>query len=154
MSTSIKFFYLKPLPELRERKKLKAYLPDLFESEKKKLANLTYIFCSDQYLLKINQENLKHDFYTDIITFDLSSEEKKIEGEIYISIDRVRDNAHRLGVSFKEEIHRVVFHGALHLCGYKDKNKHDKIEMSAKEDKHLAIYLGSTNHSSQKEHRV
>ena len=154
MSAPIQFFYLKPFPALRERNKLKEYLPALFKLENKKLESLTYIFCSDQYLLKINQNHLNHDYYTDIITFDLSSEAKIIIGEIYISVDRVRDNAKIQGVTFKEEIHRVIFHGALHLCGYKDKTKQDKSDMSAKEDKHLTIYLGSTNHSSPKEHTV
>lgn len=102
---------------------------------------MTYIFCSDEYLLNINKAHLQHDYYTDIITFDLSVSKSETIGEIYISIDRVRDNAANLKVSIKEELHRVIFHGALHLCGYKDKTpKHEK-EMRRAEDKYLSMYF-------------
>jgi rRNA maturation RNase YbeY len=84
---------------------------------------------------------LKHDFYTDVITFDLSSSKNQIEGEVYLSIDRIRSNAKQLGVSFKEELHRVIFHGALHLCGYKDKKKEEVIVMRSKENEYLKRYL-------------
>ena len=141
MPASIHFFYLKPCPSLRDRNKLKAFLHSLFKSEKKILGNLTYIFCSDAYLLKINQEYLKHDYYTDIITFDLSASAKSVEGEIYISVDRIRENARKEGVSVKEELHRVIFHGALHLCGYKDKTQKDKSEMKRMENRYLKGYL-------------
>ena len=141
MATIIKFFYLKPCPALRERNKLKALIYSLFKSEKKDLANLTYIFCSDDYLLKINKEYLKHDYYTDIISFDLSDSPKTIVGEIYISVDRVWENAKKHRVSIKEELHRVVFHGALHLCGYRDKTPNDKAEMIKTENKYLKRYL-------------
>ena len=76
---------------------------------------MSYIFCSDKYLLEINQQFLKHDYYTDIITFDLSETPKQVIAEVYISVDRVKDNARALGVSVKKELHRVIFHGALHL---------------------------------------
>jgi rRNA maturation RNase YbeY len=84
---------------------------------------------------------LQHNYYTDIITFDLSETSVLITGEIYISTDRVRDNAIKLGVSFKEEIHRVIFHGALHLCGYKDKTPRHVREMRAAEDSYLELYF-------------
>lgn len=143
MPALIKFFYLKPCSGLRERNKLKAFLPSLFKVEKKELISLSYIFCPDDYLLKMNKEYLKHDYYTDIISFDLSDSEKTIEGEIYISIDRVVENAINHGVSVKEEIHRVIFHGALHLCGYRDKTLRDKQKMTIAEDHYLQKYFFS-----------
>jgi len=90
-------------------------------------------------LLEINQQFLNHDFYTDIITFDLS-EKDSTQAEIYISIDRVKDNAKSLGTSFKSEIHRVIFHGALHLCGYKDKPGVEQVKMRQKEEFYLSKY--------------
>ncbi len=87
------------------------------------MAELQYIFCSDAYLLDINREYLQHDFFTDIITFDLSEKGQPINAEIYISVERVRDNAANYNSSFRKEIHRVIFHGVLHLCGYKDKSQ-------------------------------
>lgn len=105
------------------------------------MGGLSYIFCSDSYLLVINQQYLEHDDYTDIITFDLSSSPKEIVGEVYISIDRVKENAHELSVSFNTELHRVIFHGALHLCGYKDKSIKDASVMRFKEDKYLKLYF-------------
>lgn len=105
------------------------------------LKSLTYIFCSDEYLLEINRSHLKHNYYTDIITFDLSETPEAITGEIYISTDRVRDNAETLCVTLKEELHRVIFHGALHLCGYKDKTPKDAKAMRAAEDRSLHAYF-------------
>ena len=105
------------------------------------MGGLNYIFCSDKELLRINQEFLGHDFYTDIVTFELSETPGKIQGEIYISIDRVKENAKKLGVSFKSELHRVIFHGALHLCGYGDKTKSEKEEMRETEDYYLELYF-------------
>jgi rRNA maturation RNase YbeY len=106
----------------------------IFKEEKVKLDTIDYIFCSDEYLLNINQQSLKHDYYTDIITFLLSDEGHPIIAEIYISVDRVKDNAQQLKQSFNKELARVIAHGALHLCGYKDKKKGDVAEMRAKED--------------------
>ena len=107
--------------------------------ERKKLASINYIFCSDKKLLEINQQFLHHDYYTDIITFDLS-ESDYTQAEIYISIDRVKENAQTETVSFKSELHRVIFHGALHLCGYKDKSKAEVFKMREKEAFYLDIY--------------
>lgn len=117
------------------------FIQNIFRKEKRRLESLTYIFCSDEYLLQINKDHLKHDFYTDIVTFDLSETKNAVTGEIYISTDRVRDNASQLGTTLKEEIHRVVFHGALHLCGYKDKTTKDTKKMRNAEDKLLSNYL-------------
>jgi len=119
---------------------LKQFIESIFKKEKKRLKSINYIFVFDKRLLEINQQFLQHDFYTDIITFDLS-EGSSTQAEIYISIDRVRQNAKGLGVSFKSELHRVIFHGALHLCGYKDKTRREKERMREKEEFYLKKYL-------------
>lgn len=137
---SIQFNFLHPV-NLRERTKLKRFLVSIFKKEKKQLGELQYIFCSDHYLLKINRQYLNHDFYTDIITFDLSEKGQLINAEVYISVDRVRENAREFGSSLRQELHRVMFHGALHLCGYKDKKPKDAQVMRQMEDKWLKRYL-------------
>jgi len=139
---AIQFFFLQQNISLTKRTALKKFIKGLFIKEKGKVADLTYIFCSDEYLLQINNSHLKHDYYTDIITFDLSNSPKKISGEIYISTDRVRDNAINFDVSIKEELHRVIFHGALHLCGYKDKTAKDAKQMREAEGRCLNAYFG------------
>lgn len=126
---------------MEKRTELKSFIESLFKKEKKQLASLNYIFCSDQRLLEINRQYLQHDYFTDIITFELSADAATL-GEIYISIDRVRDNAKSLGVSFKSELHRVIFHGALHLCGYGDKKKEEQVVMRQREDYWLGRYFG------------
>ena len=133
VGTRVFFFFEHKKFSLEKRTVLKDFIESLFKREKKKLSSINYVFCSDKKLLEINRQFLNHDFYTDIITFDLS-ESDYTQAEIYISIDRVRDNAKTLGSSFKSEIHRVIFHGALHLCGYGDKNNIEKKEMRKKED--------------------
>ena len=135
----VKFFSWAKMPVLAKRKELKSFIEFLFNSEKKELLSLTYIFCSDDQLLKINQDFLKHDFYTDIITFDMSSSGANMEGEIYISVDRVKDNSLLYITEYNNELHRVIFHGALHLCGYKDKTAQQKILMRELEDKYLNL---------------
>jgi probable rRNA maturation factor len=138
---AVQFFFLQQNILLSNRAALKLFISKIFKQEQHKLQSLTYIFCSDEYLLQINKASLQHDYYTDIITFDLSDSPHQIRGEIYISTDRVRDNAATLGVSIKEELHRVIFHGALHLCGYKDKTPKHAKEMRAAEDKCLQRYF-------------
>lgn len=103
---------------------------------------LSYIFCSDEYLLQINRDHLDHDYYTDIITFDLSEDPTslEIEGDIFISLDRVADNATTESVSFSEELARVVSHGLLHLIGYKDKTEEEAQEMRKNEEGCLTIW--------------
>jgi rRNA maturation RNase YbeY len=101
------------------------------------IVGLNYIFCSDEYLLQINKDFLEHDYYTDIITFDQSEVKGKIEGDIFISIDRVKDNAKTVGSTFTQELHRVLAHGLLHLTGYKDKTPKDAKKMRAKEEEAL-----------------
>ena len=126
---------------LQNRTALKAFIGKTIHSKKKKIQNLNIIFTTDPQLLKINQDYLGHDYYTDIITFDNSSK-SGIDGEIYISIDRVKENALELGKTFKEELHRVIFHGLLHLLGFKDKSAAEKIQMRKKEDEIISRYFG------------
>ena len=138
---SIQFFFIVKGVTLNQRKRLKSFIEFIFKNEKRELLSLTYIFCSDDYLLKINKDFLNHDYYTDIITFNLSSSREKVDGEVYISTDRVKENSADLNTSFKSELHRVIFHGALHLCGYKDKTTHEQKKMRMAEDKCLASYF-------------
>ncbi len=126
---------------LANRKALKLFIERVFKQNNRKLINLAIIFCSDDYLLDINRRFLQHDYYTDIITFNLLDSSKLIEGEIYISVDRVRENALKNGAPVKEELHRVIFHGVLHLCGYKDKEPLEKAQMTAAENKQLKLYF-------------
>ena len=136
---TIQFNFLESI-DLRDRLRLKQFLATLFKKEGKTLGELQYIFCSDDYLLEINRQYLGHDYYTDIITFDLSEKGQAINAEIYISVDRVRDNAREYGGSVKAELHRVIFHGALHLCGYKDKTAAQVKEMRQMEERYLNLY--------------
>lgn len=137
----IRFFFPYNEFSLTSRTNLKQFIQKIFKKEKTVLTSLNYIFCSDEYLLHINQQFLKHDDYTDIVTFNLSNDKERVEGEIYISVDRVKDNAKTLNTSFKNEIHRVIMHGALHLCGYKDKLKDEKLTMRKMEDRYLNLYF-------------
>jgi rRNA maturation RNase YbeY len=118
---------------------MRAWIFETIKAEQKQLGELNYIFCSDEYLLKINKEYLNHDTLTDIITFDNSEEALTIEGDIFISIERVQENAQELKVSFEEELARVMIHGVLHLVGYKDKTLEDSQKMRAKEDHYLSL---------------
>ncbi|WP_031527779.1 rRNA maturation RNase YbeY [Dyadobacter crusticola] len=120
--------------------KTKKWLKAASESEGYEIVELNYIFCSDDYLLEINKEYLDHDYYTDIITFDNSEEEKQLEGDIYISLDRVRDNAETFQVDFETELRRVLVHGLLHLAGYGDSNDEEKALMREKENQHLTRF--------------
>ena len=127
---------------LPNRTALKEFAIFIARREGAKLGELNIIFCNDTRLLEINRSFLKHDYYTDIITFDLTPRgSKAIEAEIYISVERVKENAVQQGTSFQSEIHRVIFHGILHLCGYKDKTASDKSTMREKEAEYLRRYL-------------
>lgn len=128
----------------RNKTLLKVFIDGIFKKEKKTLDSLTYVFCTDAYLLNINRSFLNHDYYTDIISFDLSENPKSIIGEIYISLDRIKDNAQKLKTGVKEETLRVIFHGALHLCGYKDKSPSDIKQMRAKENHYLSLYAAQS----------
>ncbi|NCI47907.1 rRNA maturation RNase YbeY [Sediminibacterium soli] len=125
---------------LINRTALRSFIEQLFRTEKTKLGMINYIFCSDEYLLTINRDFLQHDYYTDIITFGLSAPGQPVEAEVYISVDRVKDNARNLGETIKSEMLRVIFHGALHLCGYRDKKKSEITIMREKEDRYLRLF--------------
>ena len=121
---------------LKQKTKLKRFIKHIFSSEGKELDSIGFVFCSDEYLLSLNKQFLQHDFYTDILTFDLSRGNAVI-GEIYISIDRVNENAITNSAAYAHELRRVIFHGALHLCGYLDETKGQKELMTQKEDYYL-----------------
>lgn len=138
---TIQFFFIDVAITLTDRKRLKLYLQDFFINHKRDLVSLVFIFCTDDYLLDINKQFLQHDYFTDIITFNLSDNVKIIEGEIYISVDRIKDNARINNVSIKSELHRVMFHGALHLCDFKDNTTSDKTRMTSLENANLQSYF-------------
>jgi probable rRNA maturation factor len=119
---------------------VKVFVESIFKKEKQALGSITYVFCSDDFLLQINRDFLKHDYYTDIVTFGLSEKGQAVEAEVYISVDRVKDNALTHGTTYKQEMLRVIFHGALHLCGYKDKKKSEIALMRNKEEQYLRLF--------------
>ncbi|UEG53421.1 rRNA maturation RNase YbeY [Mucilaginibacter daejeonensis] len=125
--------------KLKDKLPLKRWIKETIIAEGHKLQELNFIFCSDAYLLQINQQYLDHDTYTDIVTFDSSEEEGLIAGDIFISVDRTQENAQKFNVSPEHELHRVIIHGVLHLLGYKDKKPADKQLMTAKEDQYLTV---------------
>ena len=125
---------------LQQSRLLKQWIKIVVEEKQMALGNVAYVFCSDEYLLNINKQFLNHDFYTDIITFPLEETESKSVAEIYISLERVWDNAKKQKVSFNDELHRVLFHGVLHLTGLKDKTKEQRAAMTIAEDKWLKAY--------------
>lgn len=119
--------------------KVSDWIARVIAQHEQELVNLTYVFCSDDYLHAINVEYLDHDTLTDIITFNNADEEGIIEGDIFISIDRVRDNATTHGTSFEDELHRVIIHGVLHLLGFKDKSPEEEEQMRKQEDSCLSL---------------
>ena len=125
---------------LKKKTALQKFVLQQFKKESGFSLSLNCVFCSDEYLLKINQDFLQHDYYTDIITFPLEQTAQKISAEIYISIDRVRENAAKHKATFEEELHRVIFHGALHLCGFGDKTEAEEKLMRKKENEWLSAF--------------
>nr|WP_294905548.1 rRNA maturation RNase YbeY [uncultured Lacibacter sp.] len=140
----VNFFYQEVQFSFAKRRQLKKFLNTIFRKEGLILAELNVIFCTDEALLEINRNFLKHDYYTDIITFPLSLKSEPIVAELYISIDRVKDNAKTGAVSFKQELHRVIFHGCLHLAGYGDKSSQQIKKMREREDHYLRLYAKQT----------
>jgi probable rRNA maturation factor len=131
-------FFSEEIPfKLKKSRKINHWIKSAIEKEKQILKSITYVFCSDQRLLARNIQYLNHNTLTDIITFDLSEEKGFIEGEIYISIDRVQENSLKFSKTFEDELHRVLIHGVLHLVGYRDKKADEKSEMRKKEDYYL-----------------
>jgi rRNA maturation RNase YbeY len=137
---AITFHFETPVP-LKARRRLKNFILEMVQAEGKIPGDFSFVFCSDEYLLEMNNRFLTHDFYTDIITFDMAPPGSGvIEGEIFISIDRVKDNAQQFKNPWQSELYRVIFHGILHLCGYNDKTAIQQKLMRSKEDHYLHRY--------------
>ncbi|MFN7688721.1 MAG: rRNA maturation RNase YbeY [Chitinophagaceae bacterium] len=137
---SIHFFEEKTAAWFKGRRAMKALLIELFRKEKVELDAIQYVLVSDEALLEVNRSYLNHDYYTDIITFDLSAPGSAKVSDIYISLDRVEENAKQYNQSRINELRRVMIHGCLHLCGYKDKLKTDQLRMREREDYYLRLY--------------
>jgi rRNA maturation RNase YbeY len=137
---SIHFFEEKTAAWFKGRRAMKALLIELFRKEKVELDAIQYVLVSDEALLEVNRSYLNHDYYTDIITFDLSAPGSAKVSDIYISLDRVEENAKKYNQSRINELRRVMIHGCLHLCGYKDKLKTDQLRMREREDYYLRLY--------------
>jgi rRNA maturation RNase YbeY len=137
-TSQISFNFIDVIPFLRSRQEIKKWIFLCIKKENKTPGEISFNFCSDRHLLKMNKKYLMHNFYTDIITFDFS-ENNLISGDIYISKDRVKENAAELNHTFHVELRRVIIHGVLHLCGHKDKSKADKEKMRKKEDQCLSL---------------
>ena len=140
---TIQFNYHQTRFRLPDPSATSAWIKRVALAEQAEVLSLSYVFCNDDFLLQINQDYLAHDTFTDIITFDLSEPMKggrsALDGEIYISVTRVRDNAKAMGLEFDEELHRVVIHGVLHLLGYGDKTTRQKAEMRERETAYLSL---------------
>lgn len=141
----IEFYEADVKYQLEKPDKICQWLSDLVKEEKCGIEKIQYIFCSDEYLLNINKQYLDHDYYTDIITFPLNNSTSAILSDIYISIDRVKENANSFDVHFIKELHRVMAHGLLHLCGYGDATDEEKKNMRRKEDYYLEKIGSTTN---------
>ncbi|MDX5348732.1 MAG: rRNA maturation RNase YbeY [Hymenobacteraceae bacterium] len=124
---------------LPDKQKTREWIKEVVSLHQYDLESLTFVFCSDDYLHQMNVDYLDHDTLTDIITFDNADEDGIVEGDIFISVDRVKDNAEHLGVSFKDELHRVIIHGVLHLLGFDDKDSSSKEQMRNEEDSCLSL---------------
>ena len=131
-------YFFENVEEISLPENCSEWIKKLILNEEKKVGNINYIFCDDEYLLKVNQDFLNHDYYTDIITFDYVKG-KTISGDIFISLTRISENASTLSNSFEKELLRVLAHGVLHLCGYKDKSDEEEKEMRAKEDFYIRM---------------
>ncbi len=128
------------IPGFVSKKELKRFVKELVAHEGKQLKELSLVFTDDEYLLEVNKQYLNHDYFTDVITFDYS-DFPNVSGDVMISLDRVKDNAQSMNLDFETELYRVVFHGALHLCGYKDKKKEDAAIMRSKEDFYIQMFV-------------
>ena len=148
--SKISFFAKDAKVNIKNRSILKQFIEEIFKKEKREIEFVNFIFCSDKTILKINRLYLKHDYYTDILTFDLSEKTSPILADIYISIDRVKENSKSLKIPFNIELCRVVFHGILHLCGYSDKKRKQKGIMRQKEEHYLSAYFKRRYFSREK----
>ncbi|MEQ7798282.1 rRNA maturation RNase YbeY [Pedobacter sp. ASV1-7] len=138
---SINFFNEETNYLLKNKRAIKDWVASAIAEEGYILQELNFILCSDEYLLRINQEYLDHDTYTDVITFDNSEVLKTIVGDIFISIERIKENADTFKHTVTQELCRVIIHGTLHLLGYRDKSKAEKLKMTEKEDYYLELLL-------------
>ena len=138
---AIFFSYQFPNFRIRNSSAVKRWALQAFKSEKKNLKQLNIVLCTDKFLLSINKKFLKHNYHTDIIAFQYNKKNSPVEGEIFISVERVRNNSEKFRTTFADELHRVIIHGALHLCGYNDKTSREKSAIRKKED----IYLSKRN---------
>lgn len=136
---SIHFFSEDSSFTLKQKMKIRSWINHVINQNQKKLRLINYIFTSDKYLLHINQEYLSHDTFTDIITFNQSSDPYLLEADVFISVERIKENSVKLNTSFTEELHRVMIHGILHLLGFSDKGECAKKEMRKKENHYLAL---------------
>jgi rRNA maturation RNase YbeY len=138
-TNNIIYNYIDKKPRI-DRQQISTWIRKIIETELNEIEYLSYSFCSDLYLLEINRNYLNHDYFTDIITFDLSDKANTINSDIYISIDRVNENSKLMNLDKREELRRVIVHGLLHLIGYNDKTKGEKKTMRTIEDKYLKMY--------------
>lgn len=132
-------FYSENEFQLEHEKSYESWIERVIDSENKKLEEISYIFCDDDYLLDINMKYLDHDTFTDIISFDYSVG-NILQGDVYISTERVEENSREFNVSFEEELRRVIIHGVLHLCGYNDKTEEESSLMRLKEEEKLKLF--------------
>lgn len=139
MNSRIKFYSEEINFILHNRIKVKKWLSKVIDEEGKGQPAISYVFCSDPYLLELNKKYLNHTSFTDILTFPDVTTDGKMTGDIFISIDRIRENAEKYDQPFETELYRVMVHGALHLLGYNDKSKKDKELMTSKEDYYLSM---------------
>ena len=136
----INFFNLDTSYRLKNKRNIRDWVLEVLASEDKPdIESVNIILCSDEYLLEINRKYLRHDYFTDIITFTYSSADNSLEGELYISIDRIKENSRELNNPLETELHRVIVHGILHLCGYNDKRKEQKKFMHELENRYLQL---------------
>ncbi len=129
---------------IKEKNKIRLWIVNAVKNEGKKIGDITYIFCTDDYLLQMNLQYLQHNTYTDVITFDYT-EGKRVSGDIFISYDRITDNSKELGTTLENELHRVMIHGIMHLCGYVDKQTEERANMTVKENQYLALLIVQKN---------
>jgi len=140
LNPPINFFSKDSSFDLKEKKRHLIWLKGIIENNNKKLIALNYIFCSDDYLLELNEKYLEHNYYTDVLTFDNSSSSHEIEGDIFISIDRIKENAKTFDVHLSDELRRIMAHGLLHLLGHRDKTDQEKELMTDKENECLTSF--------------
>lgn len=136
MASPVHFQNLNISFHLPAKRAIKQWICSIVEKEGLSVGEISIAFCDDEYLLQVNRDFLQHDYYTDIITFQ-NPDIQGVSGDIVISVERVKENAKQLGLPFKDELHRVIIHGVLHLCGYKDKTSAQEKAMRAKEDQCL-----------------